>query len=92
MGDGVNSIIEQTDAPLDVSKLDLSQADLSGAGLAMALLTETVLRDTKIVGTDLYRAHLEGALRGADHGRGRAQPIDRIERIALANATVVGCT
>ncbi|MEU3732997.1 pentapeptide repeat-containing protein [Streptomyces sp. NPDC033538] len=53
---------DQADSLLDVSALDLSRADLSGTDLAMGLLCETVLRDAKLVGTDLYRAHLEGAL------------------------------
>ncbi|MFE2964373.1 pentapeptide repeat-containing protein [Streptomyces sp. NPDC059340] len=54
--------VEQADSLLDVSGLDLSQADLSGADLAVGLLTQATLRGAKLVGTDLYRAHLEGAV------------------------------
>lgn len=54
--------VRETNTLLDVSGLDLSQVDLSGADLAMGLLTQTVLRHAKLVGTDLYRAHLENAV------------------------------
>ncbi|MCX5385666.1 pentapeptide repeat-containing protein [Streptomyces sp. NBC_00083] len=55
------------DSLLGVDGLDLTAADLSGADLGSGMLTGTVLRDAVLVGTDLYRCHLEGAvLDGAD--------------------------
>ncbi|MEU8484031.1 pentapeptide repeat-containing protein [Streptomyces sp. NPDC048641] len=60
----------QEESPLDVSGLDLSGADLCGLDRAMGLFCGTVLRDTRLGGTDLYRAHMEGAvLAGADLSR-----------------------
>jgi uncharacterized protein YjbI with pentapeptide repeats len=54
--------VKDSESLLNVAGLDLSQVDLSGADLTMGLLTETILRRAKLVGTDLYRSHLEHAV------------------------------
>lgn len=52
----------QEDTTLDLSGLDASGADLSGADLAMGLFTQSRLPGVILVGSDLYRAHLENAV------------------------------
>ncbi|WP_282794899.1 pentapeptide repeat-containing protein [Streptomyces sp. CC224B] len=51
-----------TDTYLDVVRLDLSATDLSGADTALGLVCEADLRGARLIDTDLYRAHLEGAV------------------------------
>ncbi|MGW2572819.1 pentapeptide repeat-containing protein [Streptomyces sp. NPDC001537] len=80
--------LEQVDSLLDASALDLSQADLSGADLAMALLTQTVLRNAKLVGTNLYRAHLDGAVLDEADLSGASLVKSELDEASLRGATV----
>ncbi|MFJ8308823.1 MULTISPECIES: pentapeptide repeat-containing protein [unclassified Streptomyces] len=54
--------VEQPGSLLAGDRLDLTSADLSGADFGGGMLAEAVLRDAVLVGTDLYRAHMEGAV------------------------------